>query len=974
MDEHNLVGQTISHYRIAERLGGGGMGIVYKAVDVRLNRFVALKFLSANLTRDPDAKERFIHEAQAASALDHPNICTIHEIDETPDRELFLTMAFYEGETLKSRIERGPLTVDEAIDIGIQVAQALSRAHGSGIVHRDIKPANLMLPKDAPVKIVDFGVAKLVGQSDLTRTGLTVGTVAYMSPEQIRGYEAGPPADVWAIGVVFFQMLTGSRPFEGKDDLAVISHILDQPTPSVGSLRPGLSPHLQRIVARALDKDVAKRYPSAAELLADLQACRAEMTRAAAAPASISQIIRRPVVVAAALVLLALAAVPATIAYRRASRARWVRTEGIPGIMKLVASDDYAGAFALAQRVDQESPNDPLLATLWPQFSSEATMTTAPDGADVSVQPYADINGAWTPLGRTPIKNQRFPRGIYRFKIEKAGYQPLLLAAMNPSALLGNLGGPRRPAAITMPLLPAGKSADMVPVPGGSYPVGLSGFNSDVSLAIDAFLIDRDEVTNQAYKRFVDGGGYAKAEWWKGLAPPTRFVDSTGRPGPSTWELGEYPAGQADYPVGGVSWHEAVAYCRSQGKALPSVFHWARAALSPVEINSPVAPAIIPLSNFGAKGPSAVGSARAIGPYGTHDMAGNVREWVWNETAGGRHWILGGAWGDPGYMFVVPNSLPPDDRAATSGFRCAQLPSDKPLPDRVLARVDTYARDYATAKPVSDEVFEVFKRQMAYVKTPLNDRVESRDTSRPDWVREKITFDAGYDNSRVSAYLFLPPGGGRRQLLVVFPGVPVGARSSDDTQPGPSMDFILKSGRAVVLPIYKGYAERWDPFLSLQGEDYLRTFRTRMAQWHQEIGNVLDILTARPDIDAQRIAYLGLSFGGSTAFPVLPLEDRFKTAVLAPAGFTYRLMPPEADALNYVSRLKIPVLMVGGRHDYVFPLETSQKPMFERIGTPPDQKKHVIFDAGHTNFPRSEMIREVLGWLDKYLGPVTPPG
>src|SRR5438046_8586746 len=150
MDEPSLVGQTVSHYRIVEHLGGGGMGIVYKAVDTRLNRFVALKFLSASLTKDTDAKERFVHEAQAASALDHPNICSIHEIDETPDRELFLTMAYYEGETLKHRIERGPLPVDEAVDIAIQVAQALSRAHASGIVHRDIQPANLLLPKGGP--------------------------------------------------------------------------------------------------------------------------------------------------------------------------------------------------------------------------------------------------------------------------------------------------------------------------------------------------------------------------------------------------------------------------------------------------------------------------------------------------------------------------------------------------------------------------------------------------------------------------------------------------------------------------------------------------------------------------------------------------------------------------------------------------------------------------------------------------------
>src|SRR5262245_43072602 len=213
MNEPDLTGETVSHYRIVERLGGGGMGVVYKAVDTRLNRFVALKFLSDSLTRDPDAKERFVQEAQAASALDHPNICTIHEIDETPDRELFLTMAFYDGETLKQRIERGRLPVAEALDIAIQMARALSKAHDAGIVHRDVKPANAIVASDGLVKILDFGLAKLAGQADITRTGTTLGTIAYMSPEQIRGVDAGPRLDVWSLGVVIYEMLAGRRPF-----------------------------------------------------------------------------------------------------------------------------------------------------------------------------------------------------------------------------------------------------------------------------------------------------------------------------------------------------------------------------------------------------------------------------------------------------------------------------------------------------------------------------------------------------------------------------------------------------------------------------------------------------------------------------------------------------------------------------------------------------------------------------------------
>ena len=193
-------GSRLGQYEVVSLIGGGGMGLVYKAQDTRLKRLVALKLLPPELTRDETAKQRFLQEAQAASALDHPNICTIHEINETPDGQLYLVMAYYEGETLKEKIERGPLALDEALDIAIQVGQGLAEAHTAGVVHRDIKPANVMLPKGAPVKIVDFGLAKLAGQVGLTQTGKTLGTVAYMSPEQARGTRSitGPTSGRWA--------------------------------------------------------------------------------------------------------------------------------------------------------------------------------------------------------------------------------------------------------------------------------------------------------------------------------------------------------------------------------------------------------------------------------------------------------------------------------------------------------------------------------------------------------------------------------------------------------------------------------------------------------------------------------------------------------------------------------------------------------------------------------------------------------
>jgi serine/threonine protein kinase len=209
-----MIGQTISHYKILEKLGGGGMGVVYKAEDTKLKRLVALKFLPTELTHDEEAKVRFVHEAQAASALDHPNICNIHEIDETDDGRIFICMAYYEGETLKEKIERGPLPIDQTLDLTLQIAQGLAKAHEHGITHRDIKPANVMITKDGIAKIVDFGLAKLAGQSRLTQTGSTLGTMAYMSPEQARAEVVDHRTDIWALGVVLYEMLTGQLPFK----------------------------------------------------------------------------------------------------------------------------------------------------------------------------------------------------------------------------------------------------------------------------------------------------------------------------------------------------------------------------------------------------------------------------------------------------------------------------------------------------------------------------------------------------------------------------------------------------------------------------------------------------------------------------------------------------------------------------------------------------------------------------------------
>jgi formylglycine-generating enzyme required for sulfatase activity len=967
-----VVGETVSHYRVLEELGGGAMGVVYKAQDTRLKRLVALKFLPPALTRDADAKQRFVQEAEAASALDDPHVGTIYDIDESADGRVFIAMAFYEGETLKKHIQRGPLPIDRAVSFATQIAQGLAAAHEAGIVHRDIKPANVMITRRDEVKIVDFGIAKLSG-ADLTRTGSSLGTVAYMAPEQFRGL-VDARVDLWALGIVLYEMLTGRRPFVGADDIAIMASVNADTPRSAQALRPEVPQRLAAIVDRALQKDPAARFASAREMLRDLEALRPGVVAADRdETGAILRAIRRPVVALPVLAVIGVVGYLLVTTMMAQSRTRWAREEAIPQIRALLQQDDYTAAYALAQQAAAYIPNDPVLAELRPQITNRPSLNTKPPGASVFVKPYAAPASEWRLVGTTPLEKVEMPFGAYRWRVQADGFETIEFA--RNALTLQNVP-------TTLELKPAGSvTAGMVAVPASREPVPLTGFALEDRMPLAAYEIGRHEVTNREFKAFVDAGGYAKREFWKheiaedGRSLPWEkaielFRDSTGRPGPATWELGTYPSGQEDFPVSGVSWYEAAAYAEYKGVTLPSLYHWAYAALAFINA-APMPGQMAAASNFGGAGPVGVTTSTAIGPQGAYDMAGNVREWCWNES-GPNRWMLGGSWSDVSYMSAVPYTLPPLDRSAGNGFRIARY-SEKERVAELTKPVELFRRDFRNLKPASDEVFEVYKRHLAFVPAPLNARVDTRSDSSSDWVVEQVSFDTGF-GERMAAILFIPrTGSGPYQAVVGFPGLGVflsrGSRSNL-TEPPPGLDFFVRSGRILVLPVYKGSFERFDDFITLTGDRYLQTFRQRMREWRQETGQLLDYLASRPDVQADRIAYFGASFGASTTLPLLAMEQRYKAAVLQLAGFTYRMLPPEIDAVNFAPRITMPVLMLDGRFDHLFPLELSQKPLYELLGSPPGQKKHVLFDAGHGALPRGRVISETLTWLDTYLGPV----
>jgi dienelactone hydrolase len=494
--------------------------------------------------------------------------------------------------------------------------------------------------------------------------------------------------------------------------------------------------------------------------------------------------------------------------------------------------------------------------------------------------------------------------------------------------------------------------------------------------AVGDFWIDRHEVTNRDFKRFVDAGGYEKREYWK--IPFVRdgrelswtqaieaFRDTTRRPGPAGWEGGHYPEGEGDLPVTGVSWYEAAAYAEFVGKTLPTLHHWRYAAGLGIGFE------IVPLSNFGGRKPHPVGTDRSLSPYGTFDMAGNVKEWSWNETLRGERYIVGGAYGDPEYLFSEAERRPPFQRERTFGFRCAMYIEQ---PDAsLLEPFDRKWRDFQRETPIPDNVFALVKSLYAYEKTDPQAQIVSRHTTDRDWKKESVTIDAAYGDERVILHLFLPTTSAPPyQTVVFFPGAWARMnRSSENIEENIDfanyLDFVIKSGRAAVFPVYKGTFERGGG--PAQGTVTSAGFQDWTLQYIKDLRRTLDYLETRSDIDREKLGFYGYSWGARIGAIVGGVEERFRVLILAHGGLPAEPRPPAVDELNFLPRVKVPVLMINGRYDHVFPVELSQKPFFERLGTPPGDKTYLPLAGGHSS-PRNELIQAVLGGLDRYLGPV----
>jgi eukaryotic-like serine/threonine-protein kinase len=950
-----MIGTKLSHYNIEGLLGRGGMGEVYRAQDERLGRSVAIKILVEGSEEKSESVRRFFTEAKAASALNHPNIVTVHDFDQDGAVH-FIVMERIAGSPLSSR-GAGPMPLDRFFDLALQITGALGAAHEAGIVHRDIKPANIMVTESGLIKIVDFGLARL-GMSDqfssdgstvrLTSPGTTpgtiLGTVGYMSPEQVQGMRATQRSDVFSVGVLFFEMLSGKSAFPADSPIATLAAILKDTPPSLDTLRNDLPPALVRLVRRCLATDPEARYGSAAEIHAELLAMRA------AAVAAGENRGRRLRFVLPAAILLALIAAGAIVhVWFQQSRQQWVRNTAVPEIERLLEAEDHIGAFVLARKALAIAPDDPQLLQSWANLTFPVSITSEPPGAEIAISSYRE-EGEWIVLGTTPIENTNTPFAVVRYRASLPGY-----ATTETTPDL-------RGAEISFRLFPLAEVPEgMVAVAGGS--VTFRG----VRATVPDFWIDQFEVTNAEYKTFVEAGGYRRAELWKhpfvqGVRTLShdeamaQLVDQTGRPGPSSWELGTFPPGREQHPVEGISWYEAAAYAEFAGKSLPTVFHWKRAAA-----NDGLFADILTVSNFSGREAAPVGTYRGLGEWGAYDMAGNVKEWCFN-SAGEQRYLLGGAWYDASYHFRESEARGPMDRE--KGFGLRLIRQEIPLADELVATIEPKMLELGPV--VDDTTFAVHARLFDYDPIPLEARLEATDDAHALWRKETVSYRAAYGGERITAYLFIPKNARPPyQTVVVFPGSDAVFTSSSRHLGLRLIEFHIRSGRVLVYPVYKGTYERQvqSPAGPVANRD-LRIQRTN------DVRRTMDYLETRHDVDRDRIAYYGVSLGGAMAPYVLALESRFRCALLFGGILTRAVATPEVEPQNFQARVRLPVLYVAGRDDFMVPFETAQREYFDLLGTPPAQKRHYVFEGGHVPTQFNDVVREMLQWLDEWMGPV----
>jgi dienelactone hydrolase len=586
------------------------------------------------------------------------------------------------------------------------------------------------------------------------------------------------------------------------------------------------------------------------------------------------------------------------------------------------------------------------------------SIKTNPPDAKVEVKDAGGIDSKWRGIGSTPVSAVVVPQGPALIRFSLKGYITVERLIVATPELV-----------IHQELIREGELPENMLVVSEVTP---SAFNG-IRVKAASFLADKCEVTNRQFQAFVDAGGYETPDYWKHefykegrkiawQEAINEMRDRTGQPGPATWQHGRYPEREDDYPVRGVSWYEAAAYAEFAHKSLPTIHHWATAA------SLRYGEHIAPFGNYSGSGPAKVGQYAGITESGLYDMAGNVKEWCWNETESGGRWIRGGSWREPTYMFGLQDAASPFLRLPDYGFRCVRY--IQPPTASALAAVPMTNYRYKPKEPATPEQIELYRRHFLFDKQrPLNATKILMDRSNDHYDLEIVEIDAAYEDERFKLHLFHPRGVGPPLLPILYHPGAGSMKASSMGDSGRYFDIrfvsgLVRRGHVVCWPVYKGTYER-----RLKQEPYWNTidWRDLTIQRTKDLIRAVDYLETRPDLRLDKLAFVGFSFGAGQGPLLAAIEPRLRLCAFTCGGLFLSgdSLAPEINPYNFAPEVEAPVLMINGRFDQFFPLDQSQIPLFERLGS--QDKTHYHFDSGHAT-PEEPTVERVNDWLNQHTG------
>jgi eukaryotic-like serine/threonine-protein kinase len=640
----------------------------------------------------------------------------------------------------------------------------------------------------------------------------------------------------------------------------------------------------------------------------------------------------------------------------------------LPNLLSLIDARKYEDAFLLGKQLLEDNSNNKIVEDALQKIVVKTDIRSSPSG--VKVFRFAATEESpprWEYLGKTPLLKVQIPWSKFTKLKFDAGNNREFIFSEAPWIL--NLSS----GMFNLPLEAKIDTNTQALVIGQNMKLFIPGLD-EREATVQPYAIDKYEVTNEEYQTFVNANGYLDSSYWD--LPykakdkvftfsdvKTTFTDRTGLCGPASWLSGSFPEGKGKLPVNGISWFEAAAYARFKGKSLPSVYHWTCA--STVYMGSE----IIPASNFSKVELKEAGHSSVRSVYGLSDVGGNVREWCTNASGpdSTHKAILGGSYMDDPYSFNDFFAQDPFDRSLANGFRCI-MHLNRNTAD--AAKLDEYLyvplRDYKKLPKVSKEAFGIIKRQYDYEKKPLEAKSIKKIQSNADYNVEVVEFNVAYNDERMLGYLYTPKVvTSKPKMIIHFPGANAFNENLDALNKlSPATEFLVRQNYALFIPVYKSTYNRVDDVKN----DYPNqsdSFKEHIIMWGKDMRRSIDYLETRQDLDISKLAYYGISWGGAMGGILCAIDDRIKVGVLYVAGFYQQQCQLEVEQYVYTPYITMPIIMLNGKYDFFFPLETSQNPMFELLGTPAEDKKRYVYETGH-NVPEENLIKETLAWLEKY--------